>query len=74
MVVRMRMRVEDSIAARRRVASSPSTLGIRMSISATSGAKRRTAATACSPSAASPRTSMSGSWLSNERKPARTIA
>jgi len=48
-----------------RVASMPSKRGIRMSIKAMSGRNRRASATAVTPSAASPTTSMSGSASSN---------
>src|SRR5205814_65567 len=48
-------------ATSRRVASSPSILGMRMSMSATSGSRRRASSTASAPSPASPITSRSGS-------------
>jgi hypothetical protein len=73
-VVSARMRVADPSLTSRRVASMPSSTGIRMSISATSGRVRRISATAAAPSAASPTTSMPGSSSSSDRKPARTIA
>ena len=58
----------------RRVACSPSSPGIRMSISTTSGVSSRTSRTASAPSAASPTTSMP-SWASSRAaNPARTRA
>ena len=50
-----------SAATIRRVASIPSRCGMRMSSTATSGRLARAASTACSPSAASATTVMSGS-------------
>ena len=50
----------------------PSSRGIRMSISTTSGRSRRATATACTPSPASPTTSRSGSASSSTRNPPRT--
>jgi hypothetical protein len=61
-------------AAMRRVASSPSSPGIRMSISSTSGWYRAASRTASAPSAASPTTSMSSCASSSARNPARTSA
>ena len=58
----------------RAVASSPSSRGIRMSMSTTSGLVSTAWATASSPSTASPTTSMSSSESSNARNPARTSA
>src|SRR5688572_24694862 len=57
----------------RRVASSPSSSGMRMSIKTTAGRKRAAFSTASSPLLASATTSMSGSPESSMRKPARTI-
>ena len=57
-----------------RVASSPSSLGMRMSKRHTSGFSRRASDTATTPSGASATTSMSG-WASMmARNPARTIS
>ena len=73
-VVRMTTRLASSgLSVICRVACSPSPPGIWMSISTTSGRRRRVAATACSPLAASPTTSMSGSDSRIMRNPARTI-
>ena len=55
------------------MAASPSSTGIRMSISVTSGCSRVTTSTASWPFAASPTTSRSGSDSSSDRKPARTM-
>ena len=57
----------------RRVASSPSISGMRMSITTTSGFSARTCSSACAPVAASPTTSMSSRESSSARNPARTI-
>ena len=60
--------------ASRRVASTPSIRGIRMSIRMTSGLWRRASSTASTPSAASATTRRSG-WASRIiRKPARISA
>ncbi len=61
-------------ATTRRVASMPSSSGMRMSISTTSGFSRRAMSTACTPSTASPTTSMSSSASKIILKPARTSA
>src|SRR6202035_3762843 len=61
-------------SVRRRVASMPSTPGMRMSISTTSGRSVRTASMAADPSAASPTTSRSGCASRIMRKPARIRA
>jgi hypothetical protein len=61
-------------AAIRRVASSPSVPGIRMSINRTSGVSSEASRAASSPSAASPTTSMSDCASRSERNPARTRA
>ncbi len=53
-----------------RVAASPSTFGIRMSITTTSGSNCRVSSIAAVPSSASPTTSMSSSASSSIRKPA----
>ena len=58
----------------RRVASSPSSPGIRTSISTTSGWTRSTSATASAPSAASPTTSTSSLSPRIMEKPLRTSA
>ncbi len=58
----------------RRVASIPSSTGMRMSISTTSGRKRRASETASSPSPASPTMSVSGSASRILRRPTRTSA
>ena len=58
----------------RRVASIPFSLGMRTSISTTSGAVSPARSTASSPSPASPTTSRSGSALRISRKPALTSA
>src|SRR6266540_1801660 len=63
-----------SSASRRRVASMPSTSGIRTSMRTTSGRRRRASSTASRPFAASPATSMSSSASRIMRKPARTSA
>src|ERR1700730_4749824 len=61
-------------SVKRRVASMPSTPGIRMSIRTTSGSSVRTASIAADPSPASPTTSRSG-WASRIiRNPARISA
>jgi len=65
---------EPSSAITRRVASIPSSCGIRMSISTTSGLSRRASSTASMPSAASPTTSRSSSASRIILKPARTSA
>jgi hypothetical protein len=71
-VVRITTREPDPAATIWWVASSPSRLGMRMSISTTSGRSRRVAATASTPSPASPATSRSA-WVSRIiRNPART--
>src|SRR4029453_10008467 len=62
----------SSSAAIRRVASSPSSTGMRMSIRTTSGRAERARSTAAAPSPASPTTSMSPASSSNARNPART--
>src|SRR6266853_629504 len=70
----MTILLETFSSVRRRVASMPSTPGMRMSIRTTSGCSVRTASIAVGPSAASPTTSRSG-WASRIiRKPARTSA
>lgn len=61
-----------ALAAIRAVAWMPSTFGIRMSMSTTSGRVRRSCSTASSPLVASPTTSMSSSMSSSRRKPDRT--
>ena len=53
----------------RRVASMPSTCGMRTSISTTSGRARATSSTASRPSAASPTTAMSGLALQDHAEP-----
>ena len=58
----------------RRVASIPSSTGMRMSISTTSGRNRRASETASSPSPASPTMSVSGSASRILRRPTRTRA
>ena len=63
----------SSAARMRRVASSPSSSGMRMSIRTTVGWKRAALSTASSPLLASATTSMSSSPESSMRKPARTI-
>ena len=72
-VVRIRIRADASAARIRRVASSPSSSGIRMSIRMTFGWKRAAWATASRPLLASATTSRSGSSASSSRNPARTI-
>ena len=62
-----------SVARIRRVASRPSSSGIRMSMRITSGCRRAAWTTASRPLLASATTSMSGSSASSSRKPARTI-
>src|SRR5215211_5054921 len=62
-------RAAPSSPSSRRVASIPSTSGMRTSIRTTSGRKRRASATASRPSAASPTTSMSSSASRIMRKP-----
>ena len=69
----IRMPELDGIEATRRVASSPSSSGIRMSIRITLGPRRVALSIASRPLLASPTTSMSGSCASSMRKPARTI-
>jgi hypothetical protein len=69
----MRIRAVSSAARIRRVAWSPSSPGMRMSIRMTVGWKRAAAATASSPLLASATTSISCSRDSSMRKPARTI-
>ena len=63
----------SSAARMRRVAWSPSSSGMRMSIRTTVGSKRAALSTASSPLLASATTSMSSSPASSMRKPARTI-
>ena len=58
----------------RLVASTPSSTGMRMSISTTSGRVSRARETASSPSPASPTTAMSSSLSSSTRSPARSSA
>jgi hypothetical protein len=75
-VVKMTIRTpaRSSSAAMARVASRPSTPGMRMSISTTSGRSALARRSASSPSAASPTTSIP-SWASSRaRNPARTSA
>ena len=72
-MVSITTRVAPSCGISRRVASIPSSTGIRMSISTTSGLVSSAAATACSPSAASPATSISGSACRMSRKPPRML-
>jgi hypothetical protein len=60
-VVRIKILVVRSSAARILVASTPSNPGIRTSIRITSGRRRRACSTASSPSEASPTSSMSSS-------------
>ena len=67
------MRAAGFAARISRVAWSPSTSGIRMSISTTFGSKRAAFSTASRPSPASATTSMSSSPPSSIRKPARTM-
>src|SRR5215216_7140082 len=62
----------SSSATIRRVASRPSSTGMRMSISTTSGRVERASSTAAAPSPASPTTSMSPASSSRARNPART--
>src|SRR5829696_5131874 len=62
----------SSSATIRRVASSPSMTGMRMSIRTTSGRAERARATAAAPSPASPTTSTSPASSSRARNPART--
>ena len=69
----MRTRACSSAARMRRVASRPSSSGMRMSISTTAGRKRLALSTASSPLLASATTVMPGSPESRRRKPARTI-
>ena len=64
----------SSSAAIRRVASSPSTPGIRMSMSTTSARSCRAWSTASAPLAASPTTSIPSALSSSTRKPARISA
>ncbi len=66
------MRGASPSRIRRLVASIPSTPGMRMSISTTSGRSSRASATASSPSSASPTTSRSSCTSRIARKPART--
>ena len=75
-VVRITTRVEDSRSSPviRRVASTPSIPGIRMSIRTTSGRSLETSSTAACPSAASPTTSMSSADRSRTANPPRTRA
>ena len=69
----MRIRAPLSAARMRRVASSPSSSGIRMSIRMTFGRHLAAWSTASRPLPASATTSMSVSPESSMRKPARTI-
>ncbi len=71
-VVSTSTRAAEPAARMRRVASMPSTSGIRTSINTTSGENLVAALTACSPLAASPTTVMSGSASRIIRKPVRT--
>ena len=68
-----RVRLSAGSVVMRRVASSPSISGMRMSITTTSGFSARTCSSACAPVAASPTTSMSSRESSSARNPARTI-
>ena len=72
-VVRTRIRAFLSAERIRRVASSPSSSGMRMSIRTTVGSKRAAFSTASSPLLASATTSMSSSPPRSIRNPARTI-
>lgn len=65
---------DSGSATSARVAAIPSTFGMRMSSTTTSGLVRRTNATASAPSHASPVTSMSGSAFNSAEKPDRTNA
>src|SRR5213076_112 len=73
-VVRINTRVAGCAATMRRVAAIPSSTGMRMSISTTSGRSRRASVTASSPSPASPTTVVSGSVSKIFRRPTRTSA
>jgi len=73
-VVKMSTRADGTVRVIRRVASIPSSTGMRMSISTTSGLTRLTAATASEPSAASATTSRSASASRIFRRPVRIIA
>ena len=68
------MRASLPEATIRRVASIPSTFGMRTSISTTSGLSRSTTATASAPSPASPATAISSLASMIIRKPPRTSA
>src|SRR5437764_2446662 len=70
----MRILLATPASTKRRVASMPSTPGMRMSINTTSGRSVRTASIAADPSPASPTTSRSGCASRIIRKPARTSA
>ena len=71
-VVRMRIRALGSAAMTRRVASRPSSSGIRISINTTSARAWRASRTACLPVAASATTARSGALCTIIRSPART--
>ena len=73
-VVSTSTRGGSGVASTWRVAASPSTRGIRTSMSTTSGRCRRASATASTPSAASATTCRSGSRSISDRKPSRTRA
>ena len=66
------MRASSSVARICRVAASPSSSGMRMSMSTTSGSKRAAFSIASSPLPASATTSMSSSAENSIRNPART--
>ena len=61
----------STFASTRRVASMPSTPGMRMSITITSGRRRRTSGATSAPSPASPSTVRSGSASTIARRPVR---
>ena len=73
-MVSMSTRAAGSSSVMRRVASMPSIVGMRTSITTTSGCSRSNPRTASAPSMASPTTSMSGSASRIMRKPPRISA